>query len=355
MNLLIRADASPAIGSGHIMRCLALAQNWRDRIGEVIFATINPPAALQHRLLKEGMKVHKLIAYPGKKKDIKASSLIIEKLKPMWVVVDGYQFSADYLKSIKNDYFKLLLVDDVGVEGPVISDLLLNQNVYANRSLYDCPSSNTEFLLGCNYVLLRREFLKWKNLKKPSNHNIHKILVTMGGSDFHNVTMKVIDALESIVTKNIEICIVTSSLNPYTDQIKERANSSAINYQIIVDPNDIARYMISADFAISAAGSTCWELSYIGIPFATVILAENQEKIACGLEAHSISMNLGWHQSLTKKSLINCLSSLINEPKIRTKMSRNGKLLVDGNGARRVVDYMITKAKYRKRDTGREI
>ena len=306
------------------------------------------------RLLKEGMKVHKFTADPAKKVDIKVSSHIIEQLKPAWVVVDGYQFSADYLQSIKNYGIKLLLVDDVGFEGPVISDLLLNQNIYAKRSLYNCRTSSTDFLLGCKYVLLRREFLKWKNWKKPPIPEIGKILVTMGGSDFHNVTMRVIDALESVVPKNIEICIVTGSLNPYTNQIKERANSSALNYKVIVDPKDITGLMISADMAISAAGSTCWELSYLGIPFATVILAENQEKIASELEAQGVSMNLGWHNSLTENSLVDCLSRLVNEPNMRMNMGRKGKLIVDGNGARRVVDFMVEKAKLKDGDIADE-
>ena len=154
--LLIRADAGAAMGTGHVMRCLALAQAWQDAGDQAVFVSSSLPPALDSRLRDEQIGVHPLSAAVGTAADARATADRARALGARWIVVDGYQFGADYQRALKDASFRLLVIDDYGHAGHYCAELVLNQNLDAPESLYRSRGPSTQLLLGCRYALLRR-------------------------------------------------------------------------------------------------------------------------------------------------------------------------------------------------------
>lgn len=162
MDLLIRTDATTQIGTGHVMRCLALAQAWQDAGGTTYFAAAKITASLEARLADEGMALHLIPAPSGSVDDGAQLIRLAHRVKARWIVVDGYHFGAEYQQAIKKSGLRLLAIDDYGHSSHYYADLVLNQNTSADESLYVNREPGTELLLGTRYTLLRREFWPWR-------------------------------------------------------------------------------------------------------------------------------------------------------------------------------------------------
>src|SRR5436190_24373280 len=176
--LVIRADASSDIGSGHVMRCLALAQAWQDANGRAIFVMATEDRGIQQRLAAERMEVFQVSAVAGSEQDAEKTSNIALSLETEWLVLDGYHFSPLYRSQLFNSC-RLLVVDDHAESPPYDCDLLLNVNIYAAPAMYPDIPAHTRTLLGTKYALLRREFLATPRKRRTSD-TIFKILVTFG-------------------------------------------------------------------------------------------------------------------------------------------------------------------------------
>ena len=171
--LLIRADASVAMGSGHVMRCLALAQAWQDAGGRAVFAMADVTPAIHERLTAESSGVLTLSASAGSAEDSKQTIELAQAQNAKWLVVDGYQFDAEYYqRSMKAANFKLLFLDDFGHAKHYSADVVLNQNVSAQQGLYSDCEVHTRVLLGPKYALLRREFSGWRGWKKVTSPHL---------------------------------------------------------------------------------------------------------------------------------------------------------------------------------------
>ena len=148
MMLLIRADASTQIGTGHVMRCLALARSWQDTLGQPIFAMTTSVPALEERLKSEGMEVIHLAAEPGSLADAKETAALAHQFNASWVVLDGYHFGSEYQKTIKISGLSLLFIDDYGHAEHYYADFVLNQNISADEQWYQHREPCTKLLLG---------------------------------------------------------------------------------------------------------------------------------------------------------------------------------------------------------------
>jgi UDP-2,4-diacetamido-2,4,6-trideoxy-beta-L-altropyranose hydrolase len=207
-NLVIRADAGTEIGTGHVMRCLALAQGWQDAGGHAIFAMATEVPNLEGRLKSEGVEVVHLAVKPGSSDDAIATGNLAREIGAAWVVVDGYRFTADYQRRIKDSEMRLLFVDDYGHTDRYYADVVLNQNRHAHEGLYVKREPHTRLLLGTHYALLRREFLRWQGWQREIPPVARRMLVTMGGGDPDNVTLKVILALNQMDLPELEVNVV---------------------------------------------------------------------------------------------------------------------------------------------------
>ncbi|WP_424096609.1 UDP-2,4-diacetamido-2,4,6-trideoxy-beta-L-altropyranose hydrolase [Moorena producens] len=340
MKLVIRADASPKIGTGHVMRCLALAQAWLQAGGQVILLMGTAAPELEARLQAEGIQVAHVSVSPGSGEDAEQTIAQAKALGATWVVVDGYHFGADYQRVIKKAGLRLLFIDDYGHAAHYWADLVLNQNVYAHEGLYPKRESYTQLLLGTQYTFLRKEFWRWQGWQRQIPTVARKVLVTLGGADPDNVTLKVIQALQQVKVEGLEAVVVVGGSNPHYEQLQAAVHDSGAAITLKYNVTNMPELMAWADIAIAAGGSTCWELAFMGLPSLVMILSENQQLIADKLGKLGISINLGWHYNFDFNNTAQALTALLHDSDARAGMSSLGRDLVDGSGSSRVVGYL---------------
>jgi UDP-2,4-diacetamido-2,4,6-trideoxy-beta-L-altropyranose hydrolase len=338
--LLIRADASPQIGAGHVMRCLALAQAWQQQGGQVYFVMANIVPSLAARLQAEGMQVIHAPSLSGSHEDAEYTITQAKTLGATWVVVDGYQFGAEYQQVIKATGLRLLFLDDYGHAPHYWADLVVNQNIYAHERLYARREPYTSLLLGSQYVLLRQEFWPWQGWQRQIPTVARRVLVTLGGADPDNVTLKVIQALQRVQLKDLEVVVVVGGNNPHYEQLQTSTRDSEGAIVLTRDVTNMPELMAWADVAITAGGSTCWELAWMRLPCVIIILAENQQQIAENLDMMGVAMNLGWHTSVYRDPMAENISELLYGLDLRREMVQRTYRLVDGNGSSRVIMHM---------------
>ena len=336
MNLYIRADAGAKIGTGHIMRCIALAQAWRDGGGKVIFLSHCESDTLCQRIIDEGFDLISVENPHPDPNDLSQTLAYLKHLSPTWFILDGYHFTPDYQKAIRDAGIRLLIIDDMNHLPHYHADILLNQNIYAESLWYSCESS-TKLLLGAKYVLLRREFLKWRGWDRKIPDVASKVLVTLGGSDPDNVTLKVIQALQKIGIPDLEVKIVVGPSNPHVKSLKDTMSSAPSSVLILENVNNMPELMAWADLAVSGGGSTSWELAFMGVPSVVLVMAENQSVIAEELGRIGIVFNLGWHEQVSSSQVAQAVARLLLSAEARAGMTSRGLNLVDGDGVGRVL------------------
>lgn len=340
MHLIIRADANAQIGTGHVMRCLALAQAWQARGGKTILVSHDLAPALAQRIQTEQISLVPVRAGLNLAED---AALLIETARAQnaeWVVVDGYHFDANYQRVIKAAGFKLLVLDDNGDYEHYYADFVLNQNLHATPELYAQREAYTKLLLGNRYVLLRREFLEWRMWERQIPDVAKRILVTLGGGDPENATLSVIRALNEIDIAGLESVIVVGAASPHRQVIERMAKQSHVKMRVESNVTDMPALMAWADVAISGAGSTVWELAFMGLPSIVMPLAENQKEIARELTARRFFLSF---QKLTQENqdeFARGLTTLCSDSVRRTEMSHGARTLIDGKGAARVVQEL---------------
>jgi len=345
MNLLVRGDANSRIGSGHVMRCLALAQAWQDAGGATVFAVATEVLALEARLRIEGAEVVHLSAQPGSRDDAIQTAGLARETNALCVIIDGYHFGADeYQRRIKDSGPCFLFVDDNGDAKHYYADIVLNQNIYAHQNLYAEREPYTELLLGTRYALLRREFLLWKGSQREIPDVARKVLVTMGGGDPDNVTLKVMRALQQVGVPGLEARIIVGPANMHLNQLRQEAECSNYSAQILTAA-DMAESMAWADIAVTAGGSTCWETAFMGLPSCIIIIADNQRQVGVALQQQGAAVNIGWFASADQEKLGQTLAELIRDKIRRNEISRRGQGIVDGKGSERVVETILKRVR----------
>jgi len=336
-SLLIRADGGPEIGTGHVMRCLALAQAWQEGGGgPATFAMARTSPALESRLVMEGQHVLAITAAPGDVDDARQTVAAARQRNASHVVVDGYRFGADYQRAIKDAGLRLLFVDDFGHAGHYHADLLLNQNLHANETMYPSRAPHTRLLLGPRYALLRREFWPLRGRRPTVNPVGSKVLVTLGGADTDNVTLKVIRALQQGRTGALESVVVVGGSNSHLAELRAAAGESSPAVRLVHDAMNMPELMAWADLAVSAGGSTCWEIAFAGLPNLVMALNEHQLLVAQELHARGAALNLGAAAGNSIAGIGDRIRRLLESAEERARMSARGQALIDGRGAERV-------------------
>lgn len=337
--LIIRADASVRIGTGHVMRCLALAQAYQDEGGQVIFAVVDLPASLETRLINEGMRVVWLQHSAGSEADAIATATLAKQHKAKWVVIDGYHFGSDYQHWLKQDDVSVLMLDDYVHAKHYYVDYVLNPNLYADEDMYFRREPNTELLLGVSYSLFRREFRSLKNWTRKINPDAHKILITMGGSDPQNFTVRVLSALQNLKQSNLVVLAVLGGVNYHYQSINPLLENSLFPIKLKFNVLNMLELMLWADIGVTAGGSTTWEMALTGLPFLAIALADNQQRSVQALAERGVCCTLRPKQPIEEEILFQ-IHSFLHCSESRTHMSQKGRCLYDGLGAIRVVSQI---------------
>jgi UDP-2,4-diacetamido-2,4,6-trideoxy-beta-L-altropyranose hydrolase len=259
------------------------------------------------------------------------------------LIADGYHFTTDYHKAVRGEGKKLVVIDDYNHLNHYDADILINQNIGAERLVYSCPPE-TKLLLGTRYSMLRSEFLAIKRKTRELPTDTPKLLISLGGSDPQNVTLHIIQTLQFLKIDKLEVRIVIGPSNANREilerVVKEVNTRKRKTYKIRIHQcPDMPAIMAWADIAISAGGATCWELAFIGVPALIVVLAENQRANAAGLERAGFAVNLGGGP-LTADTLNSVLERVFFSEGILARMAQNGQKLIDGNGSERILSTM---------------
>ncbi len=337
--VIFRADAYAAIGSGHVMRCLALAQGWQDRGGTARFFCSRIPDQLADALRSQRFPVTVISSELG---DFSEICLLAESARQTkWIVVDGDGFSSEYLRRLHDSHGRVLLIDDYGARTNPSARVILNQNLNATSSLYEPRSPETELLLGTEYLLLRREFRQRARRTKcaPIARNI---LVTSGGTDPDNLSFRVATACANLGTDRFHVTIATTSSNLHIRQLKELCEVATPNpTTLLIDPPSMAEVMVNSDLAIIAAGGTLWELLYFGCPVLSYSRNPAQSRLLQDLAFSGTVVYMGATSAFDGDDLASRIRNLAPDLQQRQSMSDSGAHIVDGGGVDRVIERLL--------------
>lgn len=335
MNIAIRADGGYSIGMGHIMRCIALAQALRDKGCRVYFIVRPDPAveAVLKKRLNDDAGVISIESHDDLNDELVRLESILRCHAIDVLVVDHYGADQAYLIEAKKIVDELVSIDDLNLFA-FPSDIVINGNIYAPDMEYKSLYGNTKFLLGPRYLLMREEF---RNLpKRCAKEKVERILVTMGGSDLMGITAKALRALRGIWS-DIAVDVVMGVAFNDKDAVEIEVSRMS-NVNLLYDVDDMAELMLKADLAISAAGSTLYELAACGVPTIALVQADNQVAGAEGMAKAGCIVNLGWGNEVDEDDVRDAVKRMINDKRKRQYISSIGQSLIDGYGTYRCAE-----------------
>lgn len=323
--IVFRVDAGVKIGTGHVMRCLVLAELLHQRGANITFVCRKLDGDLIP-LIKE--KRFSVITLTGEvEKDAEETKLALKGLNVDWLVVDHYQIDHKWEKQLKNNVRRIMVIDDLA-NRPHDCDLLLDQNFYDHlESRYnDLVSDRCKRLLGPRYLLLRPEFIEARKKIVKRDGVVRRLFIFYGGSDPTNETTKVLRALENFITAQLHVDVVVGRANPNREQVKELCEKIGSHYYCQIDY--IAELMAKADLSLGAGGVALWERCFLELPSITTIVAENQIESTEAAARYKAIWNLGWHEAVNQGHLADILSMALASPdEVRLLSQRSGELL----------------------------
>ncbi len=338
LKILIRADASEDIGIGHVMRCFALAQFFKNMGSEVYFLCLKIPVKSEELLIKTNMELIRFYDdFTNMEDDAELTAIIARALSINWVVVDGYAFDEKYQSILKEHDLNLMVIDDYGQSKYYSADIIVNPGLGADKNIYSNRASYTQLLLGPKYFPLRQDFLRAGMYSKEISSVGNRVLVTMGGSDPRQATLKVIESLIGL-DKYLQICVVIGPSYACPDRLRSTIDKSQI--LLLQDVESIAALMSWADIGISAGGGTLAEMAYMGLPNIIIKTADNQYSSILYENEIGTSLFLGDVQVITNEQIRSCVKSLCKDYLKRQEMSNNGRRFVDGQGCIRISEHI---------------
>jgi len=337
--LVVRADGWKAIGAGHLMRCLALAHEWRQQGGTVTFVTHCDSDALAARLAAGCDELVRLLAPPPSPADLPLLAAVLGRYPGAPVVLDGYGFDATYHDRVRVGGHPLLVIDDHAHLPSYNATWVLNQNAVASPELYRRLGSSATLLLGPSFSLLRGEFAAYQDWTRPRTDVARRVLVTLGGSDPDNVTAVALRAAAAAAagSPDATVRVIAGHSNPNVDDLRALAAALSPACEVVQGADDMPAQMVWADLAISAAGTTSWELAYMQLPALLITTADNQGTNAAALERRGVARDMGRPDAELAERVARAMAPLMSSRAIRARMARAGRALVDGRGAGRVV------------------
>lgn len=338
MNVSIRVDVSVDIGAGHLMRCLALAQELQRGGHKCLFIIASALSSVSSMLEDEGLRFITIDVEPGTSQDCTETARSAMDHGSGWIVLDGYHFSDSYMRCLRDAGFSTLRIDDGGAE-ELSADLIVNQNLYADPSMYPSIGQATELLLGTRYTLLRKEFVTGAVQERRPPTSIRNILVTVGATDPAGVLVPLMQILHGDTFRDFSITIAVGSSAPSLPVILKYTDTDRI--RIVTDTRDMRGLMEWSDVAITGGGSTCWELARLSTPFLALLLAENQRGNVDAFEREDLVPTFRWLDNPDITELMAAIDQLVSmTPTEWRSRSHRLRLLMDGEGASRVVASM---------------
>jgi len=375
MKIAFRTDASLQIGSGHVMRCLTLADALRVQGAQCHFISRAHPGNLLGTIEQRGFKANSLLALMDKAQeaiktiaptaqatpaqqppepahaawlgstwqaDATDTAAVLASLQPDWLVVDHYALDQRWESALQPHYKKLMVIDDLA-DRAHLCDVLLDQNLGRQPQDYaKLVPASCEMFIGPEYALLRPEFAALRTYslqRRQMQTSIGQLLITMGGIDQDNATGQVLQALKTCaLPTHCRITVVMGLTAPWLQNVQQLASQMPWPTDVVVNVNDMAQRMVDSDLAIGAAGSTSWERCCLGLPTLMVMLAENQRLGTRALEASQAARLIGAVSDIAMQLPL-AVAELI-ESERRSRMSQAAGAVTDGRGVEKVLNAM---------------
>ncbi len=367
MRVFIRTDSSTQIGSGHVMRCLTLADVLHDRGADVSFVCSDLPGNLSDLIERKGFRVHKLTyvetinnesdkpAYTTNRLGIdwqldadETITILCNSLQPIhWLIVDHYALDSNWECRIRAYVKRIMVIDDLA-DRIHDCDLLLDQNLYKDmEARYEgLVPDHCWKLLGPEYAILRREFIEARQKLRNRDGSVKRILVFFGEIDPTNETSKALEALRILDRSDILVDVVSGVNNPHRAQI-QRLCSQMPNTRFRCQVDNMAQLMSAADLALGAGGTTTWERCFLGLPSIIMVIAQNQYEVARAVANAGAAWNLGWSTRVDIEHLSREIERAISDPDAMREMSGVATSLMghgSSNGMQLLVDTLIEGA-----------
>lgn len=332
MRIIVRADASRDLGTGHIMRCLTLldalsvkaffvCKRLEGHLGDLIAARGH-----QVRFIEPGLEKGQETAKLAENADL--------------VIVDHYALDAAWEVQMP---CPVMVIDDLADRSHECS-ILLDQNLGRQNSDYDglVPASCL-CLTGPEYALLRPEFSDARPAALASragrDGELTNLMIAMGGTDALDATGWVLGLLQKITLPDeLKITVVLGTTAPHLEMVRVKLAELPCYGEFLVGTNRMADLMVEADLAIGGAGSTSWERCALGLPSLIVVLADNQKDGAKALVAEGAAKQVDLYEDLSFRTVV---SQLMTQRSERQQLSLAAAALCDGGGASRVSQALV--------------
>lgn len=357
MRFLFRTDADPTIGTGHLMRCLALAEALHAGGAECAFlCRVAGLGVLADRIVAAG---HELLPLPesaavdpdgpphaawlpgGQKGDAAACLALLAGRQPVdWLVVDHYAIDHRWQTAMRGATSSIMIIDDLA-DRRHDCDLLLDQSLIDDmQGRYDgLVPARCVRLLGPRYALLREEFVRPVDLPAWERTETPCLLVMFGGADTQNLTLRAVERLAAIAWQG-EVDVVAGPLYGHLGELREAVSRLSCG-RLHAPANNVAALMRGADLALGSPGVASWERCACALPAITIAQADNQEGIGRALGEAGANFYLGRAESVTDEALSAALSAWLANESARKSMSRAAAAVCDGDGLRRVVAKLM--------------
>lgn len=345
----IRADACRNIGFGHVMRCLSLAKAFREKGCIVYFISRYEEGFIKIREhmfevirlenIAKAMNIkHSYNDMSGLEEEAENIVNIVKSYNLDVLFIDTYRVNPEYFLKIKPHVKKLAYIDDINqFIYPV--DILVNGNITGEYLGYTKYSEEEILLLGPEYNLIRDEFAHIP--LRTINKEPKEIMITTGGTDPYHLSDRILGMLlADEELRQLRINVVVGSAFDDRKQLREisRENGNVVLYENVKRMSEV---MLRSDVAVSAGGSTLYELCACGTPGLAFIMADNQQGIVEKMDELGYIQSLGWYNAFTEGEFINNVKALCGDYERRAALSGKMQCLVDGRGARRVAERVL--------------
>lgn len=325
MHLVFRCDSSNVIGSGHIMRCFALAEQARKRKIESTFFSKNFPGHALRNLNENGYKVELLDPNLTWEQDAKFISDRLKSNNENYVViVDNYSLDARWENRLRT-FGKVVVIDDLA-DRKHACDLLIDNSFSSEpaKRYENLVSPETKLLLGPKYSFLRDEIIEQR--KKSTIKIENQVLVFFGGADHTSQTLRFVQQLNSIDLGTLDIKVVVA---PTNIEFKSLKNFKPKNFEILLDPKNFGELLSQSELYYGSGGTVTWERLYLGTPGIVVSIADNQVHLSKQLAQAGYQIYLGVAEKNSVQQAIDQVKKILSDLELRKNISEKGRSLVD--------------------------
>ena len=349
--VVFRCDASERIGSGHVMRCLTLADMIAQNGGDCHFICRTLPGHLIDHIIRRGHTTHALsspvqpvgadwLGVPLTQ-EITESAAVIAGLPVDRIIVDHYGLDAVWETEVGPVGCPVMAIDDLADRSHAC-DILLDQNLGRDAKDYDgLVPEGCQRLIGTSYALLRPEFAAARpaSLVRRKTAQLRHIMISMGGADAGNATTRVLDVLaaQKGLPDGLHITVVMGSSALHLGTVQERARRMPVPTDVRVNVSNMAALMCTSDLAIGAAGGTSWERCCLGLPTLMLVLADNQGSAATALAEKGAAILIGDARDPHWSHKLPIIMDAVSDSMSLQSITYVAASLCDGNGAKRVL------------------